>query len=64
VFLDEPTSGMDSLTAMKVIEVVAKLAKRGRTVVAVIHQPNSQIVQMFDQLMLLSLGNIIYFVGI
>jgi ABC-type multidrug transport system ATPase subunit len=64
VFLDEPTSGMDSLTAMKVIEVVAKLAKRGRTVVAVIHQPNSQIFQMFDQLMLLSLGNIIYFVRI
>jgi len=63
VFLDEPTSGMDSLTAMKVIEIVAKLAKRGRTVVTVIHQPNSEIFRMFDQLMLLSLGNIIYFVS-
>jgi len=62
VFLDEPTSGMDSLTAMKVIDIVSKLAKAGRTVITVIHQPNSDIYKMFDQLMLLSLGNTLYFV--
>ena len=62
IFLDEPTSGMDSLTATRIIDIIAKLAKNGRTVVSVIHQPNSEIYRKFDQLMLMSLGHIIYFV--
>jgi ABC-type multidrug transport system ATPase subunit len=61
--LDEPTSGMDSLTATKIVELIANIAKKGATVVAVIHQPNSQIYQMFDQLMLISLGHTIFFVA-
>ena len=34
---DEPTSGLDSRSARKVMDVVAKIAKSGRTVIATIH---------------------------
>jgi len=62
IFLDEPTTGMDSYTAMKIVQLMKKLALKGRTVVTTIHQPNSDIFENFDQLMILSLGKIIYFV--
>ena len=62
IFLDEPTSGMDSMMAIKMVEVITNLAKKGATVIAVLHQPNSLIYKMFDQVLLMSLGNTIYFV--
>jgi len=62
IFLDEPTTGMDSYTAIKIVELLKKLAEKGRTVVATIHQPSSDIFTNFDQLMILALGQIIYFV--
>ena len=61
LYVDEPTTGMDTFTAGKLVELMGKLAKRGRTIIATIHQPNSEIFAMFDQLMILSLGRIIYF---
>jgi ABC-type multidrug transport system ATPase subunit len=63
IFLDEPTSGMDSIMALKMVEIMANLAKKGATVIAVVHQPSSLMFQLFDQLMLLAMGQIIYFVG-
>lgn len=33
----------------------------GRTVITTIHQPNSDIFEMFDRLMLLAKGKILYF---
>jgi ATP-binding cassette, subfamily G (WHITE), eye pigment precursor transporter len=60
IFLDEPTTGLDSFTATNVIEVLSELAASGRTVISTIHQPNSEIFEMFDQLMLMSNGKILY----
>ena len=61
VFLDEPTTGLDSKTAENVISLLVKLAQNGgRTVVSTIHQPSSQIFGLFDELLLLVRGNIIY----
>lgn len=61
VFLDEPTTGLDSKTAENVISLLVQLAKKGgRTVVSTIHQPSSQIFGLFDDLTLLVRGNIIY----
>lgn len=61
IFLDEPTTGLDSKTAANVISLLVNLAKvRGRTVVSTIHQPSSQIFSQFDELLLLVRGNIIY----
>ena len=60
IFLDEPTTGLDSFTATNVMEVLKDLAYSGRTVISTIHQPNSEIFEMFDQLMLMAKGSIIY----
>lgn len=61
VFLDEPTTGLDSFTATAVMEILRDLALSGRTIISTIHQPNSDIYEMFDRLMLLAQGQIIYF---
>ena len=61
IFLDEPTTGLDSFTATSVMEILRDLARSGRTIVSTIHQPNSDIFEMFDRLMLLAQGKIIYF---
>jgi len=61
IFLDEPTTGLDSFTATSVIEVLWDLAAKGRTVISTIHQPNSETFDMFDKMMLMAQGKIIYF---
>ena len=62
IYLDEPTTGLDSFTATSVMESLSHMATReGRTVISTIHQPNSDIYESFDLLMLLARGKIIYF---
>jgi ABC-type multidrug transport system ATPase subunit len=41
IFLDEPTTGLDSTTALQVILLLKTLAKQGKTVISTIHQPSS-----------------------
>lgn len=61
LFLDEPTSNLDSFQAQSMIEALKILANTGRLVLAVIHQPRSSIFAMFDNLLLLSEGRTMYF---
>ena len=61
IFLDEPTTGLDSFTATSVMELLKSLANQGRTIIQTIHQPNSDMFEMMDQLMLLARGKVIYF---
>lgn len=61
LFLDEPTSGLDSYTANKLVSTLADLAHQGRTIVCTIHQPRSDIFQLFDDVMLLSKGHQVYY---
>lgn len=37
IFLDEPTTGLDSFTATTVVSVLKNMAAKGRTVIATIH---------------------------
>jgi ABC-type multidrug transport system ATPase subunit len=61
LFLDEPTSGLDAYNAFNVIECLVTLVKSyNRTVVFTIHQPRSNIVALFDQLVLLAQGRTVY----
>lgn len=61
LFLDEPTSGLDAYNAFNVIECLVTLAKTyKRTVIFTIHQPRSNIVALFDQLVLLANGKTVY----
>lgn len=61
IFLDEPTSGLDAAAAFHCMRVVQRLTQGCRTVVAVIHQPSSEVFDLFDQLCLLSTGVLVYF---
>lgn len=61
IFLDEPTSGLDSAAAANLVEKLRDLANEGKTVVAVIHQPSQHVFSMFDDLLLLSDGQQMYF---
>ena len=49
LFLDEPTTGLDSFAALNVMEHMSNLAGLGHTVIASIHQPRSAIWEMFDK---------------
>ncbi|CAK0762983.1 hypothetical protein CVIRNUC_003012 [Coccomyxa viridis] len=60
LFLDEPTSGLDSFAAEKVMQTLKGLAEEGCTVVCSIHQPRSSIFAMFDDLLILSEGKLLY----
>uniref|UniRef100_A0A7S3NLB8 ABC transporter domain-containing protein n=1 Tax=Euplotes crassus TaxID=5936 RepID=A0A7S3NLB8_EUPCR len=61
IFLDEPTTGLDSFTAQDFFEnVLSALAASGRTIITTIHQPNSEIYENFDQLMLMAGGKTLY----
>ncbi|KAL2585935.1 hypothetical protein AAZX31_13G030300 [Glycine max] len=64
LFLDEPTSGLDSAASYYVMRRIATLAQNDhiqRTVIVSIHQPSSEVFQLFNSLCLLSLGKTVYF---
>ena len=60
IVLDEPTTGLDSMTANTVTSCLKDLARSGWTIIASIHQPSSDLYMMFDQLMLLAQGRVIF----
>lgn len=61
LFLDEPTSGLDAFNAFNVVECLVTLAKTyNRTIIFTIHQPRSNIVALFDSLILLARGKTVY----
>ncbi|KAL2343810.1 hypothetical protein Fmac_005095 [Flemingia macrophylla] len=64
LFLDEPTSGLDSAASYYVMSGIANLDKRDdiqRTIIASIHQPSTEVFQLFHNLCLLSSGRTVYF---
>ena len=60
IFLDEPTSGLDSYNAYSVCRTLKSLAESGRTIVATLHQPSSEIFHLIDDLILMAEGRILY----
>mmetsp|Transcript_621 Transcript_621/g.1566 ORF Transcript_621/g.1566 Transcript_621/m.1566 type:complete len:663 (-) Transcript_621:133-2121(-) len=60
LFLDEPTSGLDSYSSWKVISILKSLSRSGCAVLCTIHQPSSEVFNIFDKVMALAYGNIIY----
>lgn len=61
IILDEPTSGLDSLTAYIICSYLKKLAiNQNKTVIMTIHQPNSEIFNLFSRLILLVAGRSVY----
>eukprot|EP00871_Galdieria_phlegrea_P002260 jgi/Galph1/3034/GphlegSOOS_G1687.1 len=63
LFLDEPTSGLDCRAAWLVMRTVRKVADTGRTVICTIHQPSTELFEMFDEILLLHSGGRICYLG-
>ena len=57
---DEPTSGLDSFMAESIVKVLKRMASEGRTIICTIHQPSSQVFQMFDNLLLMADGRVAF----
>lgn len=60
LFLDEPTTGLDATSAFQLVRTLKKLAQQGRTVITTIHQPRSEIWDLFDNLIVLTKGSPVY----
>jgi ABC-type multidrug transport system ATPase subunit len=73
LFLDEPTSGLDSATSLRLVQLLSSIARSPshsadgardrsllRTVATTIHQPRADIFELFDRLILLANGRVVY----
>jgi ABC-type multidrug transport system ATPase subunit len=61
LLLDEPTSGLDSSMALSLIKTLRYLADTaGHSIAVVIHQPRTTIFNLFDTVLLLSGGHVVY----
>lgn len=60
LLLDEPTSGLDSTTSLNLMMTLRQLANGGRTIITTLHQPSSQMFMLFNSLLVMSRGRVMY----
>ncbi|XP_008834937.2 ATP-binding cassette sub-family G member 3-like, partial [Nannospalax galili] len=60
LFLDEPTTGLDSSTAHDVILLLQWMSRQGRTIIFSINQPQYSIFRRFDSLTLVAKGKVLF----
>ncbi|XP_036327733.1 LOW QUALITY PROTEIN: ATP-binding cassette sub-family G member 1 [Rhagoletis pomonella] len=60
MFFDEPTSGLDSVASLQVINYLRRLALENRIIVCVVHQPSSRLIKLFDDVIVMSRGQVLY----
>uniref|UniRef100_A0A452U9E2 ATP binding cassette subfamily G member 5 n=1 Tax=Ursus maritimus TaxID=29073 RepID=A0A452U9E2_URSMA len=60
MLFDEPTTGLDCMTANQIVILLAELAHRDRIVIVTIHQPRSELFQLFDKITILSYGELVF----
>ncbi|KAG7283192.1 hypothetical protein CRUP_000554 [Coryphaenoides rupestris] len=60
ILLDEPTTGLDSMTANQIVVLLAELARRDRIVIVTIHQPRSELFRVFSRIAIMSCGELVF----
>ncbi len=64
ILVDEPLSGLDTYSALVVIETLRKVATtHPLTIFTSVHQPTNEILHKFDQLYILARGGVLIFSG-
>lgn len=63
LFLDEPTTGLDSQSAFSIVRFLRKLARAGHGLICTIHQPSSFLIQQFDMILALNPGGNTFYFG-
>ena len=51
---------LDAFMAQQVVEVMLKMTRMGKAIICTIHQPASEVFEMFDHIYLLSQGRVAY----
>jgi ABC-type multidrug transport system ATPase subunit len=60
LFLDEPTSGLDSFSAFSMVQLLKSVSESNSAVLCTIHQPSSEVFFLFDILIFLKGGRVLY----
>ena len=60
IILDEPTSGLDTFTSEQLVNSLKHLTLKGRSVLCTIHQPSSDTFHLFDKVLLLKKGRVVF----
>ncbi|KAJ8917893.1 hypothetical protein NQ315_002585 [Exocentrus adspersus] len=60
LFCDEPTTGLDSSSAMMVVKILEATTMSGKMILVTLHQPSSQIFDLFNDIILLANGKLIF----
>lgn len=63
LFCDEPTTSLDSFSAISLVKVLESIAVSGKIVFLTVHQPSSQLFEMFDNIILLAANGKVVFQG-
>lgn len=63
LFIDEPTSGLSSMGSLQIANLLKALSLKGTLVIAVIHQPSSDVFKLFNRLVILDEGGYQIFDG-
>lgn len=61
LFCDEPTSGLDTNLAHTVVKSLKNISQKGTIILCTIHQPSSKVFDLFDKIILMQEGKILYF---
>ena len=62
LFADEPTTGLDATSALRVMTCLHRIASREhKAVVVTIHQPRARVLKLFGKLMVLHKGKSVYY---
>ncbi len=60
LFLDEPTTGVSLLETSILLLTFREMVNQGRSVISTMYQPTAESFKLFDTLLLLSKGRVIY----